>query len=489
MAEKFVHVSGPFYHGDTYEYRLLKAEEGESLIHLLMKNGFESHGCLGKGECLGCKVKYKVNAPLPTADERRLLLPSELRDGYRLACRHTVTGNTYITLPELSGEEEMSVILPERNISEDADEAGDRKYFIAADIGTTTIAMQAISFDSSGKTLATFTAMNPQRQYGTDVISRVSAAEEGHEEELGKLLWNCIDKGISVIERQLIRKPEYLLLTGNTVMNYFLRGLPVQVFGKAPFGPVDTKTAYYEHCGIMTYIAPGFSAFAGGDLVTGIVALDRRNARRPYLLIDLGTNGEIILRMEDRILGTATAAGPAFEGGVTAHILGADLVDVLALLLHEGMLDKSGMLIEPYCSEGITYGNITLSQKDIRNLQLAKAATITGIKTLLDKTGISTGEISDVFLAGGFGYYVKPEQAVEIGLIPASFEGRIRSVGNTALEGIIHIGRVLAEGNVTVDMANQVVSNLQEETTIINLANEPDFEEKYMRYLPFTRIY
>ncbi|MDE5951996.1 MAG: ASKHA domain-containing protein, partial [Acetatifactor sp.] len=183
-----------------------------------------------------------------------------------------------------------------------------------------------------------------------------------------------------------------------------------------------------------TVTLPGLSAFVGGDIVAGILACGMETEEEIPLLVDLGTNGELALGNRERILCCGTAAGPAFEGG--GDIWGADMIALTAHLMRQGLVDDTGLLAEPYFEQGISIGGVQITQERIRQLQTAKAAICAGINTLIAAYGLTGAEqVSRVFLAGGFGYFLDVEAAVELGLIPQGLEGRVTAVGNTALAG------------------------------------------------------
>ncbi|MBQ0042879.1 MAG: DUF4445 domain-containing protein [Lachnospiraceae bacterium] len=484
MSRKKVYVQGPFYKGDSYTNRVLQVEPGTNMLKALRENGYELNCCDNKSNCGRCRVCYLKGAPLPTMDERTSLLPSELREGWRYACRHTVEVKTQIRLPGF-GNAQMDVVMTEDKPSV-ASENFEKPYFIAVDIGTTTIAIQAYTQDVECMLITSYTAMNPQRAYGADVISRIAAAEdENARKELTSSLKDAVEKGISSISGRLSEEPDYVVVTGNTAMYYFLLGYDPSVLGKAPFGPLEQSLKIITLAGYKAYVVPGFSAFVGGDLLAGEMYLENRYTDEYSLLVDLGTNGEIILKKGDVLYGTATAAGPAFEGNVTAVILGADLLGFSADLLNDGILDPSGLLKEPYFTEGVNYGRGMISQNDIRQMQLGKAAIRAGIDILLKKAGLEPADIPYVYLAGGFGYYLEPEAAIQTGLFPDEFDGHIYSIGNSSLAGCREIGKLLAEGEPAVKLLEKRIEDMRSHAQIINLAQEEEFEKLYLNNMTF----
>ena len=353
------------------------------------------------------------------------------------------------------------------------------KRLAAADIGTTTIAMQLYGEDGSVE--ERFAAVNPQTVYGADVLSRIKAAEDASQaKEMQRLVQETLKQGIKRFRKRLAEKEElYLVVAANTTMTYLLMGWDTGELGRAPFAASELSGAEFEIDGVMCLVLPAFSAFVGGDILAGCLACKMAEQKEITLLIDLGTNGELLLGNADRRLACATAAGPAFEGGVNRGIWGADMVRLLATLRREGVLDETGLLEETYFDKGIRIGNVCVTQSAVRNVQLAKAAVSAGIEILLKRYGISYEAVDRIVLAGGFGYYLNPEDAAEIGLLPHVFVDRTVSGGNTALTGAMLAGRQLLSSDMK-SVWKQLVK-YREKTAVLNLAMEPEFEELYMR--------
>ncbi|MBD5489296.1 MAG: DUF4445 domain-containing protein [Lachnospiraceae bacterium] len=199
------------------------------------------------------------------------------------------------------------------------------------------------------------------------------------------------------------------------------------------------------------------------------------------ILIDLGTNGEMAITDGTHMIVTATAAGPAFEGGAGAGVIGSDMIACAASLLKQGILDETGLLAEPYFTEGVTVGEpaVRLCNKDIRDLQMAKAAVRAGIEILRRQMGET--QIGHIYLAGGFGYYLDVEAAFSIGLLPEHMRGRVAAVGNTSLAGAYMLGRDLWRGKTNQAALEQSLSSI----VSINLAEREEFERLYVRYMNF----
>lgn len=483
MSEQLaVIVNGKFHERDSFEKRFLTAQKGENLLYVLKKNGYYAADCSGNGACGKCVVRYVKNVPLPTVNERSLLSAEQLRDGYRLACRHALVQNTEIELGAFAGRLPDVVTETGAAVAKKADVS--ETVFYVADIGTTTVAMQAVK---GNEVLATYTALNPQRSFGTDVASRIAAATQGHLEELSDAVIRCMEDGMDNLVRQCGVMPEFVVVSGNTVMNYLVRALSPQALGQYPFGPVDIGAAQIMLRGICCYLIPGISAFVGGDVLAGIGAFDMLHAGKVRLLVDLGTNGEMVLSRDGRLFCTATAAGPAFESGVSGPFMGADFIKSVAGLLEKGLVDETGLMLEPYFTQGITVDGIVMKQEDIRELQKAKAAVALGIELLCERAGIEPAAIEEIYLAGGFGYYLSPESAIRIGMFPEEFRGKIRAVGNSSLLGARELGRLLVgcAQEERLERLQDACSKVQETADSMNLAEETDFADKYMERLSF----
>lgn len=353
------------------------------------------------------------------------------------------------------------------------------KRLAVADIGTTTIAM--LLYDVDGSVADRFVEVNPQVMYGADVLSRIKAAEESSAAvQMKESVRKVLGKGLQRFRKKLAAEEAlYLTVAANTAMTYLFMGWDTAELGRAPFAASGLFGAETELEGVDCFVLPGFSAFVGGDIMAGCQACGMADREEITLLIDLGTNGELLLGNRHRRIACATAAGPAFEGGVNRGIWGADMIRFLAILRGDGILDETGLLADPYFDKGIRIGNVHITKEAVRAVQLAKAAIAAGIEILLGKYGI-TGEVVDrVVLAGGFGYYLDPGDAIRIGLLPAAFADRTVAGGNTALSGALLAGRELLSSGW--ENVREKLEEYKRDTEIVNLAMEPRFEEEYIR--------
>ena len=363
---------------------------------------------------------------------------------------------------------------------------------IAADVGTTTIAMELYRADGSVED--GYAIVNPQTEFGSDVLSRITAATEAEKSrQMTEMVKSALAQGAERFLKCLKEgETPVLVIAANTVMSYLLMGWDPEELGHAPFDATHLSGARFhlevgkddQRREIPCLLLPGFSAFVGGDLLAGAAACGMEDGEEQTLLIDLGTNGEILLGNREEILATATSAGPAFEGGPNRGIWGADLVKFVAKLLEENALDDDGLLAEQYFERGVRIGNVTLTKEAIRSIQLAKAAIQAGIKILAREKGLGLSEIDRVILAGGFGYFLNPSDAVRIGMLPASLEDKTFAGGNTALAGARKIGSTLMrrdfwEGDVPWKPKAENVS-------VINLAQRQEFEKFYLEAMAFS---
>lgn len=346
--------------------------------------------------------------------------------------------------------------------------------FVLADIGTTTIAMEL--YDMQGRKKAQHVCANPQRIFGADVISRIQAAENIlQRRQMQTQVRSVLEEGIREFDKQSTGI-ERMYIAANTTMLYLLCGHDPGPLGYAPFRADHLESERLWIGGTETVTLPGFSAFVGADVLSGVLACGMGQEDKLSLLIDLGTNGEMVLGNRTKMVATSTAAGPAFEGMLQKDrkvVWGADIVDIAAGLLTRGIIDETGLLTDAYFETGIQVADILLSQEQIRQLQTAKAAVAAGIRMLMKAYGIrSMAEIDRVYLAGGFGYFLKEESAIRIGLLPKESAGKIVAAGNTALAG--------AYAYHYDEAADAGIKEILEHTQVINLAETDGFSEQFV---------
>ena len=515
------------YENDNAESKLF-FQAGESLLLLCQKAGIAlSLNCGGKGICGKCKVRFLKGAPMPGISDRRFFSPDELRKGYRLGCLVKLYSDCEVVLPEKKEPDiiedfvKVSFCLPETVIK------NGRAYFITTDIGTTTLVMQKRSI-LDGSVCAVYKAVNAQKCYGADVISRMEASMHGNREDLRNLIREQIQEGFTTLGLDDI---SFMVVAANTTMVHLLMGYDVSSLSKAPFLPKTLDEIETDIADIPTYIMPGFSAFVGGDIFSGLLALGMKNVDltsdrvfehlrdKLILLLDLGTNAEMALIRNNRLVATSAAAGSAFDSIADVGIYGADIISFLYRLLQEKKIDEHGTLQGEWFEKGVPYvvdedknvntgtDAVCITQKHIRQMQLAKAAVRCGIDYLVEKFGCTMQEIDHVYVAGGFGYYLDIEAAFGVGLLPEAFQKKTTACGNTALSGAAWYGYSKIKKNLddetVVNSKDQTDGETSEKKEIniddiirnyvnldralINLANEPDFSERYISYLDFEK--
>lgn len=582
------------------EQKICIEEKPQTLLQALQESNISiSHVCNGNGTCGKCKVKFVSNDLPITEADRRYLSKEELEQGIRLACKvqvedmFKINSNDEFVLELIEEMEENIVIesvesnMYKRQKSEkpyckldneqetSGDETGvnvcgEESCFIAIDIGTTTIAMALVD-GITGEILDTYTSLNHQRKFGVDVLSRISAANSGRAEELKRLIEEDLWKGICKLN---VGNISQLVICGNTTMIHLLMGYSCERLGKYPFisehlGKIEgtlkeiitlgnskqeddiVKKCKYElyekNKNVPITILPGISTFVGGDIMAGILACPGFETDELSLLIDLGTNGEMVLGNKERMLTASTAAGPAFEGGNIVcgmasipgsicqvkiqnqravlrtiqnelppkGICGTGLISIVAELLKNNLVDEYGLLKVPYQKAGYPLwtfengGKIAIYQQDIREFQMAKSAIRAGISILIKEYGCTVEEIGHVYLAGGLGTNLFVEEAIITGILPEEFRGKIEFVGNAALKGTVLAGceKTKTDTKEYLEKSNKyridkieyleksnthrrdkIMSEIVEKIQNISLAENSLFHEKYMEYMNFSVI-
>ena len=414
------------------------------------------------------------------------------------------------------------------------------KYGIALDLGTTTLALYLLDLNE-GRIISVLSKVNAQRSYGSDVISRINYTMENKNglEELNKCVINQINEMIDEISKiNNINKDEIynIVVVGNTTMIHMLMKVPCKNIAIAPFIPSFTEK--YE-CGALDIginvngiisLPPSISAYVGSDISAGILSSNMSKNDKYSLLLDIGTNGEIALGNKDRILTCATAAGPAFEGanikygvgGIKGAISSIDLskdkiyetindetpcgicgsavLDITSELLKYEIIDETGRMIDydeveneylrkrlnkdKSIKEFIIFQDddkkISFTQKDIREVQLAKASIYAGIEVLLNESNLTYDDIENVYIGGGFGNFMNVESAVNIGMIPESFKNKIKSIGNCAGKGAIDF--LISEEN------KKEIVKIVDKCEYIELSKSKSFQEFYIDSISFESI-
>lgn len=418
-------------------------------------------------------------------------------------------------------------------------------FGIAIDIGTTTIVAKLLNM-SNGSHIATIAIDNPQIKYGDDVISRIAYAEtQEHFDELHDMIIDCVNSLITGFVDQTQIDPVHIYeisVAANTTMNHIFLNFPITQLGQIPYEAFSLEAhdrnarqmgLKINPCGNIHTIE-NIAGFVGSDTTAVALAVDMVLTKKISLVVDIGTNGELVLGTRDKMYAASCAAGPAFEGaritqggraatgaierviatqddidldviggGQAISICGSGLIDAVAVLLDFGIVDSTGRFakaedIKPKLSEKIAerltqqngqgafilahnksngHDTVILNQADIRQVQLAKAAIRAGIILLQKKMGIDDAAIEQVLLAGAFGNYIQRESALRIGLLPDIAIEKIHFVGNAAGTGAQMI--LLSEDcrTQTADLVSKI--------EYIEIANQPDFHDVFTDSLMF----
>ncbi len=502
---------------------ILNCMEKENLLEAMTRQGiYMSAACGGRGTCGKCKIQLIEGNLKITFSDKKVFSKDELNDGCRLSCQAYPEAD--LTIKLTAGDEADFEVVTDLGRTSQQKRKKDDSYAIAIDIGTTTIAISLIEV-TSGDNLWTYTTVNKQRAYGADVIARMQASNNGKKQELRECIQKDLLSGIQAvvaktgIEKEQIQK---LAIAGNTTMGHLLLGYSCETLGIFPFTPVNINTIVLpfeevlesDYLKIPVILLPGISTYVGADIAAGLLACDYDRAEKPSLLIDLGTNGEMAIGNKDKILVSSTAAGPAFEGGNIScgvgsiagaicniegvgdqltfktigdkppvGICGTGVIEIVSELVKAGLVDETGLLDEEYFETGYQIaedkaGNkINFTQRDVREIQLAKAAVRAGIEILVRRYGVGYEEIDTVYLAGGFGYKINIGKAIEVGLLPKELEGKIKAIGNSSLGGAV---KYLTQNN-TPDRMKHIIETSDE----INLSNDKDFNDLYVEYMYF----
>ncbi len=477
--------------------KTILVNSGTPLIDVLHEFWVE-FPCGGKGTCGSCKVKLLKGELAIDAIQQQKLDKLKLSENWRLAC--FCKAESDITL-EISQFE--NIILADSTTFEFRPQSG---FGIAVDLGTTTVVVQLVNLEN-GHILDSASDVNSQTRFGGDLISRIQSCLDGNFEELEQLIRTKIGEMISSILEKHPVEVSKVVLVGNTVMHHIFSGLPVNSLSFYPFqspnlgvqtfSPNQLKWDLPATTNIEFY--PSIGSFVGSDILAGIAATKMAENGKYSVLIDLGTNGEIVVGNRDKIICASTAAGPAFEGAkisqgmrattgaissvsfendeLKTHVIGnipakgicgSGLIDVMAILLNREEIGLFGEINSGEDKVKITR-QVFITQQDIREFQLAKAAIAAGIQILLNQLKISYCDIEQVFIAGGFGNFLNIDNVIRTGLIECEAE-KIVKLGNTALIG----------AKMFLFEDEKFVQHILAQTTHVNLEADPNFQDIYI---------
>ena len=516
----------------------ISGKAGQTLLEALrLEHQDIDAPCGGKMRCVRCMVR--LNTPdnaieMPSPSEQELVGSKRLADGWRLACRVrfvedstlTVTlPNARLDIPDFPVHKTQQARLHANGLASVTAPPLDpaavlSEYIIAVDIGTTTV-VAVLAERNNGEIIARAAEANRQRSWGADVLARIECAVSSPKAlaSMKSLIHTQIEEMLHALQQQTGLDPlPPVYLCGNTAMLHLLEGEDLRGLAAMPFKPafLESRTTAIGASRIPGHLIGGISAFVGADIMAGLFACGFDKAvSAPRLLVDIGTNGEMALALPDRIFVTATAAGPAFEGelissgspatvGAIDHVwidkdtvhfstighpdeprtatslCGSGLLDLMACLHRLGLIDECGAFTTEAPSFSFGNGLPSLTQADVRSLQLAKGAIAAGIDILCQRAGITFADIETVYLAGGFGSTLLPSSALDIGLLPSAVAGRIETAGNTALTGTLLLAAQPA--------AFARMDTLLQRITVVELAREPGFQDAFMDAMMFPEM-
>lgn len=517
---------------------------GENLFHAARENGIDLGGvCSGGKTCGKCKVLItKGNTSDLVKEELDTLSKEEITKGVRLACCFSCIQDTCVILLDTNKNNVKSDNDIKSNTKHDNTDVCNKKinchdpnknYGVAIDIGTTTVVAKLWDINKR-HVLSEKSESNPQYMYGMDVISRITFGSENakNAEILCNVIRNCCNELINQMVREQEINPmniKSMVVVGNTTMIQIFLNRSLNGLLKVPFINIDYKGVEYrasdlgfsEFKNALLYTLPGIHGHVGSDTMGCIIDKNINKMEGITLLVDIGTNGEIVLARDGKMVVCSAAAGPAFEGATLQHgmvakdgaitavnvignkisvdyigsnnkhsypkgICGSGVLEALAEFYTYGYMDSTGRLQGQYGADNyITlyekeFHKVVLTQKDIREIQLAKGAIYAGIILLLNNSGISMDEVDRIYLAGAFGSKVNYEKVIKIGLLPYVSTDKIQSIGNAALNG--------ASSYLLGDISKEEIDVIAANCSYLELATNDAFNETFINSISFPEI-
>lgn len=489
--------------------------------------------CGGLGSCGRCRVRFLSEAPSACAEERSILGEEACAKGWRLACRCQIPdkGDLVLELPEEPGADSCQKIV--RTNGHPAAGTAERAAacVLAVDLGTTSIAWRALETET-GRMLAEGQCLNPQAGAGADVVSRIACALDPQgRDRLATLVIACLQDLVRQTEARAGARVQEVIVAGNTAMSALLLGRDVSGLAHAPYRLPLAGNASFDLPGLPPIFLPPLAGpFVGGDCTAGLAFCVHKKLPAPWLLADLGTNGEMALvTQEGRLLLTSVPLGPALEGTglecgalagpsvLTSFSLGAqglvattasgarpDLascqgisatgcLELIALLRRLGLMDCEGHLwdtdrplpamplarrlaarIEKRAdiARFVAGPGLWISARDIEEILKVKAAFRVAMESLVQEAGLDFAEIRCLALAGALGEHMRPDLLENLGFIPRGTAARVQAVGNASLEGACLLGRDLA---CRKELARMCATAL-----VLQPAADEDFHRRYV---------
>ncbi len=512
--------------------------QGENLLRVLRSaNVLIENPCGGAGVCGKCRIKIlSGTASAPTAEEVNFLKEEELNAGIRLACMVQVQEDLELELPK---GEQGSKVLTHGYVPVFEKDNHSEGLGVAVDIGTTTVVASLVDL-RTGEELASASEINAQKQFGLDVLTRITYLYNEGAEAIGHLqtaIVSQLDRMIAEACADAHADPKgirMVSIAANCTMTHMLLGVDARPLGKAPYTPVF-REAQHRKCSEIgldickaaeLYCLPQVSAYIGSDIVAGTHVCDMAHAQGNTLFIDIGTNGEIVLASGGRLLCCSCAAGPALEGaniscGMRAAdgavedvtiltdrteltviggdhpvgLCGSGILAVLRELLKSGYVKPSGVFIKK-SEEGLGAdkrlvlqgvkrafdlgSGLVISQDDIRQIQLAKGAILSGFTALLNKAGIGMEDLDRVLIAGQFGAHLPVDSLIGTGILPPEVRDKLVYVGNSSKTGACMA--------LLSKKERQAMERLAEQMEYMELAESENYESLFAACMVFPKI-
>lgn len=477
--------------------KAVMVESGSTLLQAARQLGLPLDApCGGSGKCGKCRV---------TANGEEVL-----------SCQYAVQSDLTVELPRRASAQ---ILTSGQAVSLTACPVNSG-HLLAFDIGTTTVVCFLLSPD--GRELAAESMLNPQFPYGADVMSRMQHAIDGKLDILtalirggmGELMQKCCrTAGITPAQIGVIS------VVGNPCMQQLFLGISPQNLAEVPFAPILTEAKtesaapYFPECeSALLLTVPDIAGYLGADTLGCVLATRMYESKDTVLMVDIGTNGEMVLAHNGRMVACSTAAGPALEGAniqfgtrgqegaidrvwaedhrikcsviggtAPAGICGSGIIDAVAVLLEEKLLNKRGRIQSREERDGQRIVSLTesiyLTQEDIRQVQLAKGAIAAGIQLMCEHLEITAAQIDRCILAGAFGSFLNPESACRIGLLPNALSGKITAAGNLAGAG----AKMLALDQEQLPLSQSLLKHIE----CLELAQVPSFQRTFALCMGF----
>ena len=532
-------VSGPLSFPDALEAALLDARKlgpdhrlacryevrGDVTIEVLPGSRLERIAILETGVPSAVLIDPAVRKLSLVLDKPSLQCPLAVADTLRTVLKSPGMALPLAALAKLGGpalargQPITAVLYDEREVIDiEPGDAGEETFGLAVDLGTSTVVAEIVDL-RTGKVVERAAAVNAQNSYGADVVSRITFAFE-NPDNLRRLrtaavqLINDLVAGMSRRSGVPRHRIYDAVVAGNTAMNHILCGVAVDSLALAPFHAVFSslqalpaaEIGFTLHPNARVYVVPNIKSFVGGDITSGLVASEMAAKGGNELFIDLGTNGEIVLKKGREFLATSTAAGPAFEGmniscGMLAvagaihraewveglklltvddlppqGVCGTGLIDILAIALARGIIGRDGRIAGHEKKIRLT-DRLALTQQDVRDVQLAVAAVRTGVRLMLRECRVALSDLDRILVAGAFGSSLDIGNGQALGLLPGLPERKIAFIGNASLAGARRLLLSRSDRAAAESLAARI--------SHISLATRPDFQDEFVQALEF----